>query len=252
MRTSLRHVAAAALGAALLAGPAAADWLVTKEGGRVETKGPWKIKGRLVVFTQLDGTLGSLRVPDVDLEASSDVTFEEMENRELPPPRPEPAPKKKSIRSLTDADFAKPEPAPAPGEEGQEGTADGARKPAAKAEGKPAGRPEGKVSIASWQRVDRAEKDGLEITGALRNDGGDIAAGLGVTVHLYDEQGNLVATGEGIPTTNSIKPQGVVNFRAAFPGVFSFADAKFDIRSWGLDLAPGPKAGDKAEKKEGS
>ena len=250
MRKS-RICAVAALGAALLAGPAGADWLVTKEGGRLETKGPWKIKGKLVIFTQPDGTLGSLRVPDVDLEASANATFDEMEQRDLPPPPPAPAPKKKSVRSLTDADFAKPEPV-APGEEGEEAAdGTGTRRPA-KAEAKPAGRPEGRVSVANWQRLDRAEKDGLEITGILRNDGGDIATGLGVTVRLFDEQGNVLATGEGIPTTNSIKPQGVVNFRAAFPGVFSFADVKFEVRSWGLDLAPGPKGGEKAEKKEGS
>lgn len=243
-----RMYAVAALGAALLAGPAAADWLVTKDGGRIETKGPWKLKGKLVIFTQMDGTLGSLRVPDVDLEASSNLTFDEMEKKDLPPPPPEPAPKKKSVRSLTDADFAKPEPVPTGGE-GQE-AADGSGRPAAKGEGKPAGRPQGRVSVASWQRLDRAEKDGLEITGALRNDGGDIATGLGLTVRLYDEEGNEIATGEGIPTTSSIKPQGVVNFRAAFPGVFAFADVKFEVRSWGLDLAPSPKGG--AEKKEGS
>jgi hypothetical protein len=246
MRKS-RICAAAALGAALLAGPAGADWLVTKEGGRLETQGPWKIKGKLVIFTQADGTLGSLRLPEVDLEASANATFDEMEDRDLPPPPPAPAPKKKSIRSLTDADFAKPEPVP-PGEEGQE-AADGTRRPV-KAEAKPAGRPEGRVSVANWQRLDRAEKDGLEITGTLRNDGGDIATGLGVTVRLFDEQGTLVATGEGVPTTNSIKPQGVVNFRAAFPGVFSFKDVKFEVRSWGLDLAPGRKGGEKSEKKE--
>ena len=38
-----------ALAALLLAGGAArADWLLTRDGARVETKGPWKVDGRRV------------------------------------------------------------------------------------------------------------------------------------------------------------------------------------------------------------
>ena len=52
-------VVAALLAAGLFAAPAAADWLVTRDGGRVETKGPWKVKGKLVVFTRAAETAAS-------------------------------------------------------------------------------------------------------------------------------------------------------------------------------------------------
>ena len=67
---------AAVCGAALLgtALPVAADWLITREGDRIETLGPWKVQGKRVVFTLPDGTLSSLRVADVDFPASEKAT----------------------------------------------------------------------------------------------------------------------------------------------------------------------------------
>lgn len=60
----------------LLAPAVAADWLVTQEGARVETKGPWKVKGRIVVFTSSKGRLSSMRLAEVDLAASAAATEE--------------------------------------------------------------------------------------------------------------------------------------------------------------------------------
>ncbi|HEX2162430.1 MAG TPA: hypothetical protein VHM02_00635, partial [Thermoanaerobaculia bacterium] len=69
---------AAALAAAavlsLTALPAAADWLVMRDGTRVETRGAWQQKGRLVVFTSTEGRLSSLRTDAVDLAASRRAT----------------------------------------------------------------------------------------------------------------------------------------------------------------------------------
>jgi hypothetical protein len=238
MRKSLQ-AGAALLGVALLAAPVpplSADWLVTREGARIETKGAWTVKGKLVVFTQADGTLGSLRHAEVDFAASERVTAEEWDRKVSPPPAPAAPPKRKSVRSLTDADFARPAPpegqAPAPAGEAEKKDAAGAE--GRKAEAKAAG----KVEVATWQRIDRPEGDGLEVAGTLRNTGGEIAAGVGVTIRLVDETGTVIATGEGIPTTDAIRPQGTATFRAAFPGVFAFAEAKFEVRSWGLDIDP--------------
>jgi len=73
-----RLLLAAALAAALAAPivPAAADWLVTREGARVETRGVWQVKGKLVVFHTPAGDLSSLRLSEVDLEASRQATQE--------------------------------------------------------------------------------------------------------------------------------------------------------------------------------
>lgn len=62
------------LGVLLVAGDVGADILVTREGDRIETDGPWKVNGRQVVFTAANGRLSSMRLSQVDLEASEEAT----------------------------------------------------------------------------------------------------------------------------------------------------------------------------------
>ncbi len=92
----------------LLAAPfSSADWLVVRDGGQIETRGAWKVEGRTVVFTDTQGTVRSLQLEDVDLEASEEAT-EAAKNP--PPPRDEKAaqaePQKESVMTLTDADVS--------------------------------------------------------------------------------------------------------------------------------------------------
>ncbi|MCP3957354.1 MAG: glutaredoxin family protein [bacterium] len=54
--------------------PAGADWLVTREDVAIETDGPWKVKGRVVIYTDTRSTLSSLRLDEIDLEASEAAT----------------------------------------------------------------------------------------------------------------------------------------------------------------------------------
>ena len=60
--------------ASLFSFPVAGDWLVTTEGDAIETRGTWKVKGRMVVFNDAKGTLSSLRLSQIDLEASKAAT----------------------------------------------------------------------------------------------------------------------------------------------------------------------------------
>lgn len=214
-----------ALAAALLATPAAADWLVTLDGGRVETQGPWQVKGKLVVFTRAaEGQLASLRAADVDWAASERATAQAAEAAQAPPEeKSAPSePPKESKWVFTDANFRRPAPAPPKDEVPVPGETDNA------------GRPRLPVALEGWERRDHP--DGLEIAGTLRNPGNEIAAEVGVTVRLYDETGTLVATSEGRIGTPAIGPGMTVAFRASFPGVFTYAEAKFDVRGYGLRI----------------
>ena len=95
-----------------LAAPAAAEWLVTDDGARIETRGPWKVVGSSVVFTQTNGTLASLRAARVDLEASTSESSAGNSPAPTPtlvaaaaePPRP--------VMVLTDYDVAGYYPSP--------------------------------------------------------------------------------------------------------------------------------------------
>jgi glutaredoxin len=96
-----------AVGAAMLASAAAADWLVTADGETIETKGPWKVKGRVVVFTDAKGALSSLRLDDLDLEASETVTADGGPQAAKPEPaaaEPE-QPEREPVLVLTNADI---------------------------------------------------------------------------------------------------------------------------------------------------
>jgi len=216
----------AVVAAALLAAPAAADWLVTRDGGRVETRGPWKTKGKLVVFTRADGQLSSLRLTDVDLAASERVTAEAAAKaKQASEVKPAPPPEKKEARwVMTDKDFHPAAPPAAKDEES---------KPAAE-DTDAAGRPKLAVVLENWDR--KSLQDGLEITGTLRNPGNELAADIGVTVRLFDDTGALVATGEGRIPVPALGPGEAAIFRATFPGVFTFAEAKFDTRGYGLRI----------------
>lgn len=93
-----------------LCSPAQADWLLTRDGKVIETLGAWEVRGKLVRFTTPTGTLSSIRVEELDLEASRVET----QRRNAPPapaPAPTPTAPKKPVLVLTDADVKHVDPA---------------------------------------------------------------------------------------------------------------------------------------------
>lgn len=58
----------------LVAAPAWSEVLVTVDGDRIETKGPWEAKGRRILFTDARGTLRSMSASAIDLEASEQAS----------------------------------------------------------------------------------------------------------------------------------------------------------------------------------
>ncbi len=97
---------------AVLPPAAVADLLVTRDGETVETQGPWKVKGRMVVFTDAAGTLSSLRLDDLDLDASHAATQRAAESAAGKPAQrdaaeAEPAKRKQAVLSLTNRDVAR-------------------------------------------------------------------------------------------------------------------------------------------------
>ncbi len=215
----------------LVSTPAGADWLVTREGAKVETQGPWKVKGKLVVFTRPDDTLASLRLAEVDLEASERATAAPAV-QPPPPTAPEKPREKKWV--LTDASFPrKPEAPSAPSASSEP--------PAAVAPGGEKAEPgKSPVTIGSWRQEARLEKDGLDILGVLQNNGEHLAEQVTLTVELVDLNGTLLGASTALLSAPNIRPGGGVTFRATFPGLFAFAEARFDIRNQRLMEAPPP------------
>ncbi len=216
---TVRHPFAALILAALVgtAGPAAADWLVTKEGAKVETQGAWTVKGKLVVFKTTDGKLSSLRLTDVDLDASRNATEEAVAASAQASAEPEkPVERKKSVRVITDKDVRQAPPPASPGaaETGQAGAATGPG-----------------VVVDTWKQ-DRDSEDGhVVINGSLQNSSGATATELQLQVMLYDESNTLIATSQAALGAAALPPGEKVTFRADFPGYFSFATLKFEPTS---------------------
>ncbi len=246
------------LGMALLvAAPAAGDWLVLRDGSRLETDGPWKVKGRQVVFTRPGGTLAALRLADVDLEASAEATEASQAAAAAPPPPAEPAPaasattrRRKSVLVLTDDDLrpggagvrARAEGESADDEEagaGQAGREDGDDDQGDGDEGEdseggdePAAAVGEPVTIVSWQGQEGSEIDGLEILGSVRNTGHDIVAAIQVRVRVVDEEGNVQADARAFLESPSLGPGRSSNFRALLPGIYSLLETPtFEVTS---------------------
>ena len=206
--------------------PVQADWLVTREGARMETKGPWKVKGKLVVFETADGKLSSLRVADVDLDASRRVTEEAVAARAQAEAQPEKAPaRKKSVHVITDKDVAQAAPPQAAPAEGEAPAAAG-----------PASGPG--VLVETWAQERDPEKDHVLVKGTLANSSSLTATELKLRVLIYDETGSLMATSQAAVAKAALTPGQKTEFKADFPGFFSFATIKFEPESRQLETRP--------------
>ncbi len=213
-----------------LATPAGADWLVTTDGQRVETDGPWKAQGKLVVFKRPNGSLSSIRLSAVDLDASREATAEAV--RPAPPPPPPPPPKK-PVLVLTDADVGHvtPEGDPLTPEAEGQAPADESVDPA-----RPATTPPG-VEVTDWRQVDDPENLNVQILGTVTNKSQDLVTGLSVTVRLLSGDGSLIAEKAASLAPTTLAAGAAVNFRAVFTGVVTFSTAAFEVGG-GLRVRP--------------
>ena len=227
-------MAAAALAAAA---PAGADWLVMRDGARVETKGPWTEQGAMIVFHTANGTLSSVRLRDADLDASREAT----EKAKLPPP-PAPAPPvaKKPAIVITDADLERSEPAPTAGSPtaaaspAAESTAADAASSSAAAPSSPEAAKTERLQISDWHQDLDASRTGVVVVAQLRNTSPDVVGNIQVTAKLLDEAGAVVATAEALLGSNALRPGQQTALRASFPGVHTFSDVSFETRELAL------------------
>lgn len=213
MTRATRWTAAASVAAAALALllPATADWLVLRDGSRVETAGPWRVESRLVAFQRPDGTYASLRLSEVDLEASERVTLEEAERAAEKADDSEPAsPRREPVLRLTERDLP---PVDRPSGIEEDGPEDVEAPPEP-------------LEIVTWREVGGIEGPGIEIVGTVRNNSESLAIGVGVTAALFDQDDEEVARSEAIMTSTALQPTQTASFRASFPGVYQFFRAE--------------------------
>ena len=217
-----RTAAGLALAAALLTAtvkPGAADWLVTRGGTRVETRGAWQVIGKLVVFHTADGALSSLRLAEVDLDASGRATAEAVRARRAAETTAAQAPAKKApVLVLTDDKVRHIE--------------DKAATPAAASPAGPS------LTVANWERAPEVDGKGVVITGTLQNTSRLDATEITLSVQLLDGSGQVTATGQATLTSTVLGSGQRSGFRVAFPDATPYSEVKFDPSGLGAPATP--------------
>ncbi len=223
---------------------AAGDWLVTVDGARIETKGPWKVKGNQVVFTLANGTLSTIRKSEVDLDASAAATAESeapAQPEATEGSRPQERPKATKVFNNKNIRAAA-EPAGVDREQEPEGR-DAAPVTSS-----------GSVELVSWTSRDSSSGDGLEIVGTVKNQGRELAANISVKVIVVDETGAPVVDTTAFMRSTGLVPGKSTTFRALLPGIFTlFHEPRFEVQSGSFTVKPEPENGDEpaAEPGEG-
>jgi hypothetical protein len=202
--------------------------LVTYSGDQVETDGPFRIEGRRVVFTNKSNqALTSLRLADVDLEATEQATTASR-SRAQPSPIAAPPPTA-PVLTITDADVRPPTPPPATEAGEQQGAGDDEEE----GDGEEEAATSKQVTVASWKEIAGGAAGGFQFYGTLRNGGRRTARGIQLTVNVYDEDGNVIASAPATLARPQVAPGATVNFRASFPALERYETVGFDVHEGG-------------------
>lgn len=196
---------AAGLGG-LLGASASADWLVLRDGSKLETKAGWQNRGRLIVFERPGGGLASVRADEVDLPKSQEVT----EAAKLPPQVAAPmaaAPVRASVLVLTDDNVPKATPAE-PGEQ--------------------AGETPGNVTlrVTNWDRIDG--ENGIEVAGVVRNESDGVAERITVRVVALDDKRETLGSAGANVAIPELGPGQTSSFRALLAGFKKVGGLRFE------------------------
>jgi hypothetical protein len=204
--------------------PAAADWLVTQDGDQVETQGPWEIKGKLVVFTLPGGTLSSMRLSDVDLDASNQLTTK----KNMPAaPAVATTQRREATIVITDSDVAHvgPEAVPSSATERQEAGAE-ARAELAGAAASGEG-----LTVTEWNQEFDDGIDGVVVTGSVENRSSNLHSEITLQVMLYNTDGSLAGRAAATLDNILLRAGQSSSFRAAFAGIVGFDRPEFRLNS---------------------
>ena len=181
---------------ALICDAAAADWIVTRDGGRIETKGEWSVEGRRILFTLPNGTLSAMRVSEVDLDASRTATEESKQPKQIE--EPVTVAKREPVLVLTNKDIPQ-----------------AAVDSVASADDAPlSSRPV--LRIVGWNTEEFG--GGVRVVGRLENATDRPHSGIRLQIELRNEDGEVLATSAATVTRETLIVGGITTFEASFPG----------------------------------
>ncbi len=242
-------VVVAALGAAA----AGADWLVIRGGHGIQTDGAWRVEGALVVFTTPGGTLAAVRLDEVDLEASRELT--ETAQRAETEAEAESSgdettedsgggsvetPRRKATFILTDADVGHVNPGEHRGGAAADRNGNAGGLEASESNGNRRSE-SGPLEVIGWNQAFDPSVSGVAVTGTLRNDGELVSVGVTVAVTVFDDGGAELATKSALVGNRVLRPGESTPFKAVFPGVTGEVRPVFEAD--GFHAQPGAQPG---------
>ncbi len=190
---------------------AIADVLVLTDGERVETRGPWQVRGRVVVFTAPDGKLSSMRTSGVDIDRSRQASDAPDVAEPLPSSGPKPPvaspPSKRRAMVLTNADLRSTTSA----SQLSDGRNDESAPPLAPTKSR--------LAVDSWREIKTEDGGILEIVGTLSNRGSAIESVVTIAVELPGLNGRQGQRIDAVPEERVLAPGSSTTFRVTFYGV---------------------------------
>lgn len=203
----------------------AADWLVMKDGSRVEALEGWQVEGKRVVFTSANGTLSMVRLSEVDMAATEAASVPPAAEPELSTAEPEPRPAREPVLVLTDADIPR-------------GSIPEEQAPAAAVE-VPSIADREPVQIIDWSQQEM-EGGGVELRGEIRNTGKHMATNINVRADIKAADGELITQGSAFLSSDSLLAGGATSFRLVLPDIDSLYDTPtFVVTSEAVSLGTG-------------
>ena len=216
-----------------------ADWLVMNDGTKVETRGPWRVEGALVLFEIDSARLASVRAADVDLEASRELTEAASRAAEVQASEAATEERPKAVFVLTDADVRHAGEVPATDEPAAADMADEPAPPAAE------------VRVASWNVSDLPGNDGIRIVGTARNLSTAVASDLSINVLVYDSTGDLVHSGPAALGSRALGPNQSTSLASDLHGLFAYDRVEFDVDFVALERIAQPDPATATRRPEG-
>jgi hypothetical protein len=196
--------------------PANADWLVTTEGEAIETIGPWKVDGRRIVYTSVNGALSAVRATAIDLDASEAATRKAREPKPAPVQKKDVRPQKAALvldQSSVGTHRAAPvAPLSADADPGED-TADTSG---------------GSVSVVSWEETQEPGSD-LRIEGVVQNDTVNFATNIDLVVTVYDPDGKPAGTKPAQLAKQALGVGQQTAFAVDFPGLYLTSGVTFKV-----------------------
>lgn len=215
----------------LLAVSASAEVLVMRDGQRVETAGPWKVQGRVVVFERATGGLVSVRSDTVDLAASR-AALSQRGRVEPSAPAPEDSrPVRRASRLRLTNDDVRPAVSEAADRRVSPEAAERARRWA-----------RSRLVVDTWARAELPGGLGIEIAGLLQNKSAATVEVTDVVVDLRGSGGEIIATRRTSPEEPVLAPGDATRFRVAFHDARA-VDGQPDFRVEASESSAAPGTG---------